>query len=203
MMGPRSRFHAQLSLLGMWTLTGTIFLSTGCASSTAHGPAWPEQPGPSYPEPPAYQGPLGEKEKASPAPKTQSPPPSKVTKQAAPAASHSTLAKEFEGKPSLKTLSGKATYYADSLAGNHTANGDVYDIKKFTAAHKKLPFGTIVRVTRIDSGAVTYVRVNDRGPFGAKERIIDLSRAAAEDLKMIQAGVIDVKVEIVKDPSQP
>ena len=77
------------------------------------------------------------------------------------------------------------------------ANGDVYDPRKHTAAHRKLPFGTVVRVTRRDTGAVTYVTINDRGPFGSNQRIIDLSRAAAEDLAMMKAGVVDVLVEVL------
>src|SRR5690606_15659747 len=114
--------------------------------------------------------------------------------------SASLLAKEYAGKKSLETLSGKATYYADSLAGNSTASGEVYDPKEHTAAHKKLPFGTVVRVVREDTSAVTYARINDRGPFGEKDRIIDLSRAAAEELDMMKAGVVSVRVEVVDKP---
>lgn len=101
----------------------------------------------------------------------------------------------------MGTLRGKATYYADSLAGNHTANGDVYDPAKFTAAHRNLPFGTVVRVVHVESGAETYVRVNDRGPFGSKDRIIDLSKAAARELDMLDSGVVGVRIEILEKPS--
>ena len=94
---------------------------------------------------------------------------------------------------------GKASYYADSLAGNHTANGERYDPKLLTAAHKKLPFGTIVDVTRTDTRATVRVRINDRGPFAAG-RIIDLSRRAAESIDMIRAGVVDVELRIVATP---
>jgi rare lipoprotein A len=71
----------------------------------------------------------------------------------------------------------------------------------FTAAHRSLPFGTIVRVVRTDTGRVTYVKVNDRGPFGSSKRIIDLSRAAAEELQMMRAGVVPVRVEILERPA--
>ncbi len=84
----------------------------------------------------------------------------------------------------------KASYYADSLAGNSTASGEPYDPKKLTAAHRTLPFGTRLRVTREGHGEV-LVTVNDRGPF-IDGRIIDLSRAAAEKIDMITAGVADV-----------
>ncbi|NLE84969.1 MAG: septal ring lytic transglycosylase RlpA family protein [Myxococcales bacterium] len=100
----------------------------------------------------------------------------------------------------METFSGKATYYADSLAGNSTASGEPYDPKLHSAAHRKLPFGTVVRVTRQDTGAVTYVRVNDRGPFGSRDRVIDLSRAAAEELEMLRAGVVPVRVEVLDRP---
>ncbi|QQR92028.1 MAG: septal ring lytic transglycosylase RlpA family protein [Myxococcales bacterium] len=96
---------------------------------------------------------------------------------------------------------GRASYYHDSLHGNTTANGDIYDKNKLTAASRTLPFGTLVRVTRKDNGRSVVVRINDRGPFADPERrIIDLSRAAAEELDMIRAGVVDVRLEFLKVP---
>jgi rare lipoprotein A len=89
---------------------------------------------------------------------------------------------------------GQATYYADSLAGRRTASGERYDPKGFTAAHRTLPFGTTVKVVRLDDGREVTVRINDRGPFAGDERVIDLSRAAAETLGMISAGVVPVRV---------
>jgi rare lipoprotein A len=97
-----------------------------------------------------------------------------------------------------QVLRGKATYYADSLAGNKTASGDRYDPKALTGAHRRLPFGTRVRVTREDTGDSVEIVINDRGPFGGPGRIIDLSRAAAERLKMIRAGVVRVRVEVLR-----
>jgi rare lipoprotein A len=94
-------------------------------------------------------------------------------------------------------LEGRATYYSDALAGNHTANGERYDPRAMTAAHRTLKFGTQVRVTRRDTGSSVVVRINDRGPFGDRRRIIDLSRAAAQELGMIRAGVVDVSVEVL------
>jgi rare lipoprotein A len=115
-------------------------------------------------------------------------------------ASGTDLAKRYEGKPALATLSGEASYYADSLAGNPTASGEPYRPHLHSAAHRKLPFGTVVRVVRKDTGATTYAVVNDRGPFGGRGRIIDLSRAAAKDLDMIRAGVVRVRVEVLERP---
>jgi rare lipoprotein A len=108
-----------------------------------------------------------------------------------------------DGEPdadALRVLDGKASYYADSLAGNHTASGERYRPGKLTAANRDLAFGTVVRVVRKDNGRSVTVRINDRGPFGDKRRIIDVSRAAAEKLDMIRAGVVDVRVEILEEP---
>ena len=108
------------------------------------------------------------------------------------------LHQNYGSAPAVDTLSGKAVYYGDSLAGHLTANGETYEPTRFTAAHKKLPFNTVVRVVRLDNGRHTVVRITDRGPFGKAERIIDLSRIAAERLDMIRAGVVDVRVEILR-----
>lgn len=93
---------------------------------------------------------------------------------------------------------GRASFYADSLAGNRTASGERYEPTALTAAHRELPFGTVVDVRRPDTGAMVRVRINDRGPFAGKGRIIDLSRRAAEALDMMRAGVVDVEIRIVE-----
>lgn len=107
---------------------------------------------------------------------------------------------QWDAANPLDTLEGKASYYHASLAGNTTANGEVYDPALLTAASRDLPFGTIVRVTRIDNGKQVTVRVNDRGPFGDKSRILDLSRAAAEQLDMVRAGVVKIRAEVLQVP---
>jgi len=104
-------------------------------------------------------------------------------------------------------LTGRATYYSDRLAGRRTASGEPYDPARLTAAHRALPLGTEVLVSR-DDGRSVRVRVNDRGPFGkaaARGVIIDLSRRAAEQLGMLRAGVVDVTVQIVREapPRRP
>ena len=95
---------------------------------------------------------------------------------------------------------GLACYYSDSLNGNKTANGEIYDKTKLTAAHRTLPFGTIVRVTNLENRRTVEVRINDRGPFRSHTRIIDLSREAGKRLDMIQSGIVKVRVEIVEGP---
>ena len=92
---------------------------------------------------------------------------------------------------------GKASYYGDSFKGKRTASGEIYNPRKLTAAHRTLPFGTRVRVTNLFNDKSVIVRINDRGPF-IKSRIIDLSRAAAEKLDMIDNGVIEVLIEIIE-----
>jgi rare lipoprotein A len=96
---------------------------------------------------------------------------------------------------------GLAAYYADSLDGHKTASGAPYDKAALTAAHRTLPFGTIVKVTNLENRRTVRVEINDRGPFGDNDRIIDLSRAAAERLDMIGAGLVKVRVEVVEAPA--
>ncbi len=91
---------------------------------------------------------------------------------------------------------GIASYYADKFNGRLTANGEIFQPHKYTAAHKKLPFGTKVKVTNLKNNKAIILRINDRGPF-IKGRIIDLSPIAAEKLGFKHAGITDVKVEIV------
>ena len=94
-------------------------------------------------------------------------------------------------------LIGKASYYGADFNGRRTANGEIFNMYDLTAAHRSLPFGTIVKVTNLKNGATAEVKINDRGPFVA-DRIIDLSQAAAEELDMLGDGVVDVKLEIQK-----
>ncbi len=91
---------------------------------------------------------------------------------------------------------GKASYYSDLLKNRPTANGERYHPEKLTAAHRRLPFGSLVRVIRPKTGQSVVVRINDRGPY-AKGRIIDLSRKAAEAIGIIRAGVANVRLEVV------
>lgn len=93
---------------------------------------------------------------------------------------------------------GQASFYNDKLHGNETASGDTYDKFAMTAAHRTLPFGTWVKVTNLWNGKSVEVKINDRGPFGKDQRIIDLSKQAAIELQMITAGVVDVKVEVIE-----
>ena len=91
---------------------------------------------------------------------------------------------------------GLASYYGRPHQGRRTASGETFDMHAMTAAHRSLPFGTRVLVTNLANGHRALVRINDRGPF-KKERIIDLSQAAARKLGMAGAGIARVRLEVV------
>lgn len=91
---------------------------------------------------------------------------------------------------------GAASWYGGKFHGRKTASGERYNKNALTAAHKSLPFGTKVRVTNQANGKSVVVRINDRGPYAGR-RVIDLSRAAASAVGMLQAGVARVKIEIL------
>ena len=92
---------------------------------------------------------------------------------------------------------GLASWYGEPYHGRPTASGPRYDMNEMTAAHRTLPFGTLVRVTNLDNGKHATVLINDRGPFVAG-RIIDLSRAGAEAIESVGPGVVPVRLEVVK-----
>jgi len=93
---------------------------------------------------------------------------------------------------------GMATFYGDEQQGGPTASGERFDKRKLTAAHRTLSLGSRVRVTNTRNGRSVEVRINDRGPYGNRSRIIDLSEAAARQLDMIAAGVVPVIVEVLQ-----
>ncbi|WP_421330953.1 septal ring lytic transglycosylase RlpA family protein [Aeromonas veronii] len=93
---------------------------------------------------------------------------------------------------------GTASWLSPDLDGQKTANGDVLDSKLFSAAHRNLPIPSYVRVTNLDNGLETIVRVNDRGPFNST-RLIDLSYAAAKQLEMVDSGEARVRLELISD----
>jgi rare lipoprotein A len=96
----------------------------------------------------------------------------------------------------IKTPEGKASYYAKSFQGRKTACGDLFDNADYTAAHRTLPFNTYLNVVNKKNNYNVIVRVNDRGPF-VKNRIIDLSEAAARRIGGYHAGLIRVKIEVL------
>jgi len=92
---------------------------------------------------------------------------------------------------------GVSSYYGKKFHGRLTANGEVFNMYKLTAAHRVLPLGTVIKVTHLGNGRWVVVKVNDRGPF-IEGRILDLSFAAALELEMVEAGTAEVMIEIVE-----
>jgi rare lipoprotein A len=100
-----------------------------------------------------------------------------------------------------RVQTGYATFLAKSFHGDESASGEIFDRRKLVAAHRSLPFGTRVRVTNLENGRSVDVRIIDRGPYGQNFRegtIIDLSRAAATRLDMVEDGQVRVKMRILR-----
>ena len=95
---------------------------------------------------------------------------------------------------------GVASWYGAPFHGRRTSNGETYNMREMTAAHRTLPFGAVVRVTNLRNGKQTEVRINDRGPFVAN-RVIDLSEAAAQAIEMVGPGTAPVRLEIISGPN--
>lgn len=93
---------------------------------------------------------------------------------------------------------GVASWYGKEFHGKLAANGELFDMTAYTAAHRKLPLGTMIRVMNVHNGKSVQVRINDRGPYVAG-RMLDLSHAAARELGMVDAGIASVQVEVVAD----
>jgi rare lipoprotein A len=109
---------------------------------------------------------------------------------------------EAVSPPTRVTQHGDATYLARYFHGRTSASGEPFDERKLVAAHRTLPFGSVVRVTNVANGRSVTVRIIDRGPYGQNYRegaIIDVSRAAARRLRMLQDGQVPVRVEVLKE----
>jgi len=103
-----------------------------------------------------------------------------------------------EAVASPKQHVGGASWYGPGFTGKKTASGEIFDETKFTAAHKTLPLGTKARVVHLKNGKSVEVMINDRGPY-IDGRIIDLSRAAAHELGIIDKGVAQVRIELLEE----
>lgn len=105
--------------------------------------------------------------------------------------------REFENPGTLETVTGVASFYADKYHNKITYSGEVYDMNGISAAHPTYPMGTVIRITRISSGKSIVLTINDKMPQ-RDDRIIDLSLGAARELEMVQDGLAEVKVEVLK-----
>lgn len=99
---------------------------------------------------------------------------------------------------SAEVATGVVSWYGDKFHGRKTASGEVYDKNELTAAHKTLPFGTKIRVTNIKNGKSVVVEINDRGPY-AKARVLDLSKAAFNEIGHVNSGIMQVEYEVLED----
>lgn len=97
-----------------------------------------------------------------------------------------------------QTQTGKASFYGDKFEGRQTASGEIYKHNLPTAAHRKLPFGTKIKVTNLQTDKSAIVKINDRGPF-IRGRIVDLSQSVANYLGILESGVSEVKIEVLAD----
>lgn len=95
------------------------------------------------------------------------------------------------------TETGQASFYADKFQNRKTASGQLYNHNLKTAAHKKIPFGSTVKVTNKSNGKSVVVKINDRGPF-VRGRVIDLSKSAFSSIGNPSSGLIDVKIEVIR-----
>jgi rare lipoprotein A len=157
--------------LSLLVLSGSVvFLSLGCAAKRPVAATTPPAPTPAPAPVPANAPPAT----AARHPKT--PPPATVG----------------------YSEEGNASWYGKPFHGRRASNGEIYDMNQLTAAHRTLPFDTMVRVTNLNNGKSTTVRITDRGPF-VENRIIDLSRAAAQEIDSIGPGVVPVRLEVLGD----
>lgn len=111
--------------------------------------------------------------------------------------SYSNLEQTYSNNKSLETRTEIASYYADEFNGRKTANGEIYNMYDYTAAHVSYPFDTIVRVSNLSNNRSVILRINDIKP-DTNGRAIDLSLKAAHELRMISSGIANVKVEVLE-----
>jgi len=112
-------------------------------------------------------------------------------------------ARPAEDVETIRVLqSGTASWYGSKFHGKATANGETYNMNDFTAAHRTLPFNTVVKVENMENGKAVVVRINDRGPY-VGDRVIDLSRRAAREIDMEHAGTAPVQILLVEEGDRP
>ncbi len=122
-----------------------------------------------------------------------------AAKPAAPAAAAAAApAAPAAAAPAAASADGKIAYYGSKFAGRKTASGERFNPGAMTMAHKTLPFGTMVKVTNVKNSKSVVVRVNDRGPT-TPDRVGDVSLGAAQKLRMVRSGVVEAKLEVVKE----
>jgi rare lipoprotein A len=187
-IGTSSRHHVVLPIVCSLGFLFVLMLP-GCGSRR---PVIVRQPPPAQPTetPPATEEAA---KRVTKVPETPTPPAASPSKRNKPAPTPA---------PSGYAEEGNASWYGVPFHGRRASNGEVYDMYKLTAAHRTLPFETMVRVTNLNNGKSTVVRITDRGPF-VDNRIIDLSLAAAREVDSIGPGVVPVRVEVLSPGVDP
>jgi rare lipoprotein A (peptidoglycan hydrolase) len=192
---------AVLSLsVGLWALTTPVFAQSFDDRWSIIPKANADEPG-TRPEPQQKEQPSSPPQAPNSAPQTQAP--AETVGQAEPSAPppHPKALATTRGKAAPKrAFTGKASYI--SYAGGKTASGASYRPLAFTAAHRTLPFGTRVQVTDVKTGKSVQVTITDRGP-AIRNRVLDLSRGAAQALGMIDRGIIQVRAQVVENAAPP
>ena len=135
---------------------------------------------------------------APPPATSEQPEPAKSAERTIPSAPSSEIEFPPDAKP-LLVETGIASWYGPPYHNRRGSNGEIYDMHAMTAAHRTLPLGSIVRVVNVQTGASAIVRITDRGPF-IEGRVVDLSKAAAEKIGMLQKGTTQVRIEVLKTP---
>jgi rare lipoprotein A len=182
-------FSYPLDFLLNFACFSVLVLVTGCASRHVTAD---RQPVPSAASPATTET-TKRSTDAEPAPAPANPPPRPSPKRG----------KSSPGPaPPGYLEEGNASWYGVPFNGRRASNGEIYDMYKLTAAHRTLPFETMVRVTNLNNGKATTVRITDRGPF-VENRIIDLSLAAAREIESIGPGVVPVRVEVLTPGIDP
>jgi rare lipoprotein A len=186
---PVSRESVSLRFVSLVSLSAPIFLAAliigGCSHHNAVSRTPAATPAPSTSTAPGVSAPTTAKT-GPPANSPPSGPPPASERQPA--------------IPGGYVEEGVASWYGVPFNGRRTSNGEIYDMHTMTAAHRTLPFNCMVRVTNLDNGKQTEVRINDRGPFVAN-RVIDLSLAAAQAIEMWGPGTAHVRLEILSGPN--
>jgi rare lipoprotein A len=165
-----------------------FFVLAGCGSRRVTAGGQPAPSPPSTASPDTIES-TKRATDAGPAPTPATPPPKRSKAPQTPA-------------PAGYIEEGNASWYGVPFNGRRASNGEIYDMYKLTAAHRTLPFETMVRVTNLNNGKSTTVRITDRGPF-VDNRIIDLSLAAAREIDSVGPGVVHVRVEVLTQGIDP
>jgi rare lipoprotein A len=175
-----------------YVLMACAFFIYGCAS---RNPVLGRQPPPTAPAttPESTEESAKRSTDVTPGAAATSATPSRSAKRGKPAQSPAPLGYTEEGN---------ASWYGVPFNGRHASNGEIYDMYKLTAAHRTLPFDTIVRVTNMNNGKFAVVRITDRGPF-VENRVIDLSFAAAQQIESIGPGVVPIRLEVISGNVDP